>query len=53
MRHDALPDDLKVGIEHPDKPAWDRLASETAEDGTAVVAVGELARLQGIEPGPG
>ena len=47
--HDALPVDLKAEIEHPDKAAWDRLATRNAEeDKTAIVAVGELAALQEI-----
>jgi uncharacterized tellurite resistance protein B-like protein len=51
--YEALPDDLRADAEHPDKPGWDRLAAEKAEaDGTVIVAIGELAGLQGIAERP-
>jgi hypothetical protein len=51
--YEALPEDLRADTEHPDKPAWDRLAAEKAEaDGTALVTAGELASLQGIAERP-
>jgi uncharacterized tellurite resistance protein B-like protein len=51
--YDALPEDLRADTEHPDRPAWDRLAAEKAEaDGTVIVAVGELAGIHGIAERP-
>jgi uncharacterized tellurite resistance protein B-like protein len=51
--YDALPDELRAGLEHPDKPAWERLAGEkTQEDGTVLVEAGELAGLLGIASRP-
>ena len=47
--YEALPDDLKPGVEHPDKPDWDRIAAENArEDGAVLVAVGHLATIHGL-----
>jgi uncharacterized tellurite resistance protein B-like protein len=47
--YDALPDELKETVEHPDRPAWEALAARNAgEDGFAVVQVSALASLQGI-----
>ena len=47
--YEALPEDLKPGVEHPDKPAWDRLVAENArEDGAVLVAVGHLATIHGL-----
>ena len=48
--YEALPEDLKPSVEHPDKPQWDRLASECRrEDGFVLVDVGRLASIQGLE----
>jgi uncharacterized tellurite resistance protein B-like protein len=47
--YEALPEDLKPGVEHPAKPAWDRLVAENArEDGAVLVAVGHLATIHGL-----
>ena len=51
--YDALPDDLRAGVEHPDKAAWDKIASENArEDGVVRVSAGKLAAVQGIAERP-
>ena len=47
--YDALPDDLKPGVEHPDKSDWDRIVAENArEEGAVLVTVGHLATIHGI-----
>jgi uncharacterized tellurite resistance protein B-like protein len=47
--YEALPDDLKAGVEHPDKPHWDRIVAENArEDGAVLVSAGHLATIHGI-----
>ena len=46
---EALPDDLKPGVEHPDKLDWDRVTAENArEEGAVLVAAGQLATIHGI-----
>ena len=47
---DALPDELKARVEHPDKEKWDRLVGQhTDEDGCALVPVSKLATIHGLE----
>ena len=49
--YDAMPAELKLGVEHPDRVKWQELlAKKTAERGVVLVPVWELATLQGIEP---
>lgn len=51
VKFEALPDDLRVGLEHPDKPLWDALiARKTAKSGVVLVQIRELAEIQKIEP---
>ena len=46
---DALPDELKTEIEHPDKSAWDRVVAEhTDESGCSLVEVARLASIHGL-----
>ena len=50
---EALPDDLKSGVEHPDKAQWEQLAVDhVREDGVVLVEVGQLATVHGIEKRP-
>ncbi len=47
---EALPDDLKASVEHPEKDQWDRLVTEhTGEDGYTLVEISKLAVLHGLE----
>ena len=47
---EALPDELKAKIEHPDKEQWDRVVAEsTNEEGSALVEVSKLATICGLE----
>jgi uncharacterized tellurite resistance protein B-like protein len=47
---EALPEDLKAKVEHPDKEQWDRVvADHTNEDGCALVEVSKLATIHGLE----
>src|SRR5262249_15800559 len=47
---EALPDDLKSTVEHPDKGRWESLVSEHArDDGYALVEVSKLASLHGLQ----
>jgi hypothetical protein len=51
--YEALPEELREDTEHPDKPLWEKLSSEHAEeDGTVLVPAGALARIQGLEERP-
>ncbi len=46
---DALPDELKAEVEHPDKNAWDRVVAEhTDEAGCSLVEIGRLASIHGL-----
>jgi len=48
---DAMPDDLKAIVEHPEKKKWAAMVAEhTREDGFALVEVSKLAALHGLEP---
>ena len=48
---EALPDELKATIEHPEKGKWNTLVSEhSREDGYALVEISKLAALHGLEP---
>ena len=50
---EALPDDLKSSVEHPDKGQWDQIAIDhVREDGVVLVEVGLLAAIHGIEKRP-
>ncbi len=50
---EALPDDLKSGVEHPDKAHWEQIAVDhVREDGVVLVEVGQLATIHGIETRP-
>jgi len=47
---EALPDDLKAKVEHPDKEKWDRMVAEhTGEGGCALVQISKLATIHGQE----
>ena len=47
---EALPEELKAEVEHPDKEKWDRVVTEhTNEDGCALVKVSKLALIHGVE----
>ena len=47
--YQALPDELKATVEHPDQEKWDQIVLEhSAEDGCALVEVSALAALQGF-----
>ncbi len=47
---EALPEDLKGRVEHPEKKKWDNLVTEhTRDDGYALVEVAKLAVLYGLE----
>ena len=47
---EALPDELKAKVEHPDKEKWDRVVTEHVdEDGCALVEVSKLAAIHGLE----
>ena len=51
--YEALPEDLRGEIEHPDKSRWDRLvADHTDEQGSALVKVARLAAIHGLEEKP-
>jgi uncharacterized tellurite resistance protein B-like protein len=51
--YDVLPDDLKAGTEHPDKPLWEKLCSvHVQEDGTVLLPAGSLAEIHGIDRRP-
>jgi uncharacterized tellurite resistance protein B-like protein len=46
---DALPEELKLKVEHPDKQKWDRVVAEhTDEDGWALIKVSKLAMVNGL-----
>ena len=50
---EALPDELKATVEHPEKRKWDALVSEhSREDGYALVELSKLAILYGLEARP-
>jgi uncharacterized tellurite resistance protein B-like protein len=45
--YEALPEDIKADVEHPDEPDWKRLAAaHTGENGVAILEVSQLALLQ-------
>ena len=47
---DALPEELKSKVEHPDKEKWDRVvAQHTDEHGCALVQVSKLASIHDLE----
>jgi uncharacterized tellurite resistance protein B-like protein len=47
---EALPEDLRATVDHPDKGKWDRLAADhTDKDGWALVEVSKLATIHGLE----
>ena len=50
---EALPDELKATVEHPEKRKWDTLVSENSrEDGYVLVELSKLAILYGLEARP-
>jgi hypothetical protein len=47
---EALPQELRATVEHPEKGKWDSLVTEHArEDGFALVQVSKLAELHGLD----
>jgi len=47
---EALPDELKAKVEHPDKEKWDRVViMHTDQHGWALVEVSKLAAIHGLE----
>jgi len=47
---EALPDDLKAKVEHPDKEKWDRVVAEHTDEGEcAIVQISKLATIHDLE----